>query len=213
MQRGGLSNAHTHPQKIHIKINHIIKGFPLGQYLSDFEIRSGKIDLNGLINSFRDRVLLQGGGLSNAHAHPQKIHPKISHIIIGFPLGQYLSDFEIRSGKIDLNGLINSFYDRVLLQGGGSTNAQAHPLKIHPKISHIIIGFPLGQYLSDFEIHSGNIDLDGFIDGFGDMEANLGGRFYCREGVHQTHARTQKNTPQNQPHHHRLPPWSIFVGF
>jgi hypothetical protein len=86
--------------------------------------------------------------LSNAHTHPQKIHIKINHIIKGFPLGQYLSDFEIRSGKIDLNGLINSFYDRVLLQGGGSTNAQAHPLKIHPKISHIIIGFPLGQYLS-----------------------------------------------------------------
>jgi hypothetical protein len=99
------------------------------------------------------------------------------------------------------------------IAGRGFIKHTHAPKKIHPKISHIIIGFPLGQYLSDFEIRSGNIDLYGLIDAFGDMEANVDGHFYCREGLYQTHARTPKNTPQNQPHHQTLPPWSIFVGF
>ncbi len=81
------------------------------------------------------------------------------------------------------------------------------------KINHIIIGFPLGQYFSDFEIRSSKIDLDGLINEFADRAANVGGQFYCREGVCQTRACTPKNTPQNQPHYQRLPTWSIFVGF
>ncbi len=68
-------------------------------------------------------------------------------------------------------------------------------------------GVPLGQYLADFEIRSGKIDLNGLIDVCGNRAANVSGQFY------QTRARTPKNTPQNQPHHQRLPPRSIFCGF
>jgi hypothetical protein len=99
------------------------------------------------------------------------------------------------------------------IAGRGFIKRTHAPQKIHPKISHIIKRFPLGQYLSDFEIRSGKIDLNELINACGNRAANVGGRFYYREGVYQTRARTPKNTPQNQPHHQRLPPRSIFGGF
>ena len=68
--------------------------------------------------------------------------------------------------------------------------------KIHPKISHIIKGFPLSQDSADFEIRSGKINLNGLIDTCGNKVADVGGRFYYREGVHQTCVRTPKIHPK-----------------
>ncbi len=59
---------------------------------------------------------IAGRGFIKCARAPQKIQPKISHIIKGFPLGQYLADFKIRSGKINLNGLINACGNNIELK-------------------------------------------------------------------------------------------------
>ncbi len=99
---------------------------------------------------------------------------------------------------------------RLILQSLPPTRCDKYQIVTHGKYTP---KFPLGQFLADFEIRSGKIDLNWLINAWGNRAASVGGRFYYREGVYKTCARTPKNTPQIQSHHQRLPPRSIFVGF